>query len=82
MIGWLLNTSLGRTIAAAGAILIAVLAGLRMHRRAVLAEAAARADRDTLETMERMRRAPDLRNASDADRVNWLRDFASRHGVD
>ena len=70
----------GGYIAAAGAAIIAAL-GLYFKGRS---DAAAKADhtraKEALETHERINEADDLRNASDADRVKWLRDFAKRNG--
>ena len=70
----------GGYIAAAGAAIIAAL-GLYFKGRS---DAAAKADhtraKEALETNERINEADDLRNASDADRVKWLRDFAKRNG--
>lgn len=47
-------------------------------------DAKAKADhkraKEALETHERINDAPDLRNASDDDRAEWLRDFAKRNG--
>lgn len=70
----------GGYIAAVGAAIIAAL-GLYFKGRS---DAAAKADhkraKEALETHERINEADDLRNASDADRVKRLRDFAKRNG--
>jgi len=83
VIGFFTGTALGRQLAAAGALLIGVLAivgslisrGGRIERD----KATARTIKAERATHERMNDAPTLRDASDADRVDWLRAFARRN---
>jgi hypothetical protein len=83
MIAWVLGTSLGRNLAAAGALLLAVLLVLggvfRAGGNAKLRKLETEALRDTLTRHERMNDAPISNGASDADNRDWLRTFARKH---
>lgn len=83
MIAFFTGTAIGRQIAALGTMLIAglAIAGALISRGAKGERAAAQARTIKAERAanERMNNAPTLRDASDSDRVAWLRAFARRN---
>ncbi len=83
LIDWVLGTSLGRNVAAAGALLLAallVLGGVfRAGGKAKLRKLETEALRDTVTRHERMNDAPISNGASDADNRDWLHTFARKH---
>jgi hypothetical protein len=84
MTAWLLGTSLGRNILSIGAALVAALAIIGGLMRAGAAKERNRAARRSYEAEraanERITNAPTLRNASDADRIDFLLKYAKRNG--
>jgi hypothetical protein len=83
MIAFFTGTALGRQIAALGALLIGVLAivGALISRggRIERDKATARTINAERATHKRIDHAPTLRDASDADRRDWLRKYARRN---
>jgi hypothetical protein len=83
MIAWFFATSLGRTIAAAVAVLVVLLLALSAFARRIRgAERAAiefRRNRAAVESHERMNDA-DVGYGDAADDAAWLRRFGERNG--
>ena len=67
-------------VAAAGAALLGVLAAYVKGRRDAKAKAENKAMKEDLEAHERINEADLGIGASDAERVERLRDFAAKHG--
>ncbi len=74
-----LTSRLGRLLAGIAALLAVIGAARWDARRDQRRETETQQARDALESHERMNDAPDLRDASDDDRREWLRDFAERN---
>lgn len=83
MTAFFTGTALGRNLVALGAALITILAGVALiFRRGRMTERASQATRQAkanAEAMERMNDAPTLSDATDPERVDWLRDYAARN---
>ncbi|MES2753831.1 MAG: hypothetical protein V4659_04125 [Pseudomonadota bacterium] len=84
MLAFFTETALGRNLVAIGGLVMAglLIAGALMRRGAMTERAAAqsRTIRAERAAHERINNAPTLRDSSDADRIDWVRDFARRHG--
>ncbi len=74
-----LTSRLGRLLAGIAALLAVIGAARWDKGRDVRREIEADKARDALKAHERMNDAPDLRDASDDDRREWLRNFAERN---